>query len=355
MSVIVFRGLLEDSESFSAIREIEAFRILASRSSTRKYFLREDTFDSALLGHRELSIPQGPLTVAALGWDPPERSTHFHLSLLSVDGDTLSEPDVDEDLSEVVSALRVLNTKSMTLLEGEGKDHALVWERRVDLRTLEPHEAKGMGYLAARPEGDQENDLRRLIDDSVNVLSELDVNKRRIDAGIAPVNIVWPWGQGIRPTVSNLALRLGYPWRVASASLALRGYARLSGLRIQAWPRLNQIHGKDVSRVIEEFKKESHLLLDIDFSGLQGEEHLEEKIYKADVLGRTLLLPLLEYCKDRDYPLWILASNSANDGLISSVEFRDSGRDMFPFDERVLTEREVPEVNLTQLLANAWR
>ncbi len=356
MSVLVFRGLLEDSEDLSAVREVETFRLLGSRCSTLRFFTREDPFDSAVLGHAGLSMPQGPLTVAALGWDPPERSTHFHLSLLSLEGDSVCaiEDRVSaDDLRLVEAELAKLKTQSMTVLKGEGLDHALVWERRVDLLTHAPGFAFEHGYLASRPEGDQENDLRRLIDDSVNILGELEFNQRRMDSGLPPLNLAWPWGHGVRLPVDNLALRLGYPWQVRSASLSLRGYARLSGFRISPLPPLDSLHGKDVSRLVEDLKKEPHTLAELDFSPWQGEQHLEEKAYRLDVLGRTLVEPMLEFCRDREYPLWILATNREDNGVAAKVEFREHMRDHFPFDERSLSERNVPEINLSHLLANS--
>src|SRR5436309_2660365 len=40
-------------------------------------------------------LRQGPLTVSALGADPPPRSTHFHLSLMSFRDGTATLPRVD--------------------------------------------------------------------------------------------------------------------------------------------------------------------------------------------------------------------------------------------------------------------
>ena len=81
------------------------------------------------------------------------------------------------------------------------------------------------------PEGDNEPALRRFIDDSINLLSELEFNAERLDKGLLPVNLLWPWGQGIRTDVPNLALMRGAPATVLSDSLRLEGVARLAGYR----------------------------------------------------------------------------------------------------------------------------
>src|SRR4051812_26415208 len=70
-------------------------------------------------------LRQGPLTVSALGADPPERSTHFHLSLMSLEDGVARIPKVEiapEEQREIMSLAKKLNTKSLTVVEGEGLD-----------------------------------------------------------------------------------------------------------------------------------------------------------------------------------------------------------------------------------------
>lgn len=71
--------------------------------------------------------------------------------------------------------------------------------------------------------------LRRFIDDSINLLGEQEFNLRRIDEGLAPVNLIWPWGQGFPPVIPNLALQRGTPCHVLSPALGLRGLSKMCG------------------------------------------------------------------------------------------------------------------------------
>ena len=180
----------------------------------------------------EGQLRPGPLLVSAFGADPPERSTHFHLSLLqSVDGrasDSTLEVS-DEELREVLEAAKKLNTKTLTLVAGEGRDHGLVWEGLGDMRTHGLQELAEKPVRQCLPEGDPEVMLRRYIDDSINLLSELELNVRRAGEELPLLNLLWPWGEGIRLRVPNLALRRGGPAWVVSESLRLQGLARLAG------------------------------------------------------------------------------------------------------------------------------
>lgn len=353
MAVLVLSGLLADNESESIVREVEAFKILSDVSSTVRFAVNGDEdFEAVLLGYHDLKIAPGPLTVAALGWHPPERSTHFHISLLSLDGDVGKVPIgllEDAERRELESALMKLNSKSMTMLMGEGLDYALVWERRIDMLTHDPEFLIEQGLKASLPEGDFENDLRRLIDDSVNILSELELNQRRIDAGELPVNLAWPWGHGERVSVPNQALRLGYPWNVLTCSLSLRGYARLSGLNPSRIEPRTKLSDRETKRLLESTKREPRSVVTIDFK--EGDDP-EEKAYTLESLGRGLLLPLMEDARERKLPFAVVATGGNGSGLIARWSEKASERDMFPFDERSLHEKGVVQTDLAQLLGS---
>ncbi len=354
MAVLVFPGLLAESESDSIIREVEAFSIVCDVSSVARFNVDVDEdFEAVLLGHHGLKVAPGPLTVAAFGWHPPERSTHFHLSLLSVEGNTVQRPAnslTDDERREIESALTRLNSKSMTVLMGEGLDYALVWERRIDMLTHQPEFALEHGLRASLPEGDFENDLRRLIDDSVNILSDLELNHRRMDAGVPPVNLAWPWGHGERISMANRALRLGYPWHVLTPSLALRGYARLSGLNPSRIESRTKINDRELKRLLDSVKREPRAVATIDF--LEGDDP-EEKAYTLDRLGRSLVLPLMEDARERKIPFAVVATDGKNrKGLIARWSEKASERDMFPFDERSLHEKGVAQTDLAELLSS---
>jgi 2,3-bisphosphoglycerate-independent phosphoglycerate mutase len=181
-----------------------------------------------------VKLAPGPIVVAALGVDPPERSVHFELSLLSVDEDGLVNrpptPPNDQEMRALAAAGARLATKRLIPVFGHRLTHGLVWEEgSLDLGTSSPVE--GSPVYAHLPEGDGEPLLRQLIDDSVNLFSELELNRRRVDEGKAPFNLLWPWGQGFRHPLPNLALRRGSSVEVRSGSLRLRGLSRLVGYR----------------------------------------------------------------------------------------------------------------------------
>lgn len=183
----------------------ELFRLAAHRSDARAWV--------GLPGGSPLAA--GPLMVAALGLEPPSRSVHYWLSLLSADesGHVRSPESVRLDppiRAALEDAMARLATRRLHPRFGFEADHALVLEQgSLDVGTHEPETVVGKPWMESRPEGDDERRLRTLIDDSMNLLDGLEFNRRRADEGLPKLNLLWPWGPGFPPEMPNLALRRG--------------------------------------------------------------------------------------------------------------------------------------------------
>ncbi len=345
-TVVIAPGLVGEVGGDSVLRQsLPSLQALSEFGSVFKLDAMPEleTPESLYLGMRpqEAQMAQGPLTVSALGADPPDRSTHFHLSLLSLDGETVSKPayvpSPDEEQSLWTVAKR-LDTRSLTLLQGERLDHALVWEGLGDFLTWSP-ERQGLLLSEHLPQGDAENALRRLIDDSVNLLGGLEINEKRLDEGLPPFNILWPWGHGRRVSVPNLALRRGEPAVVESGSLRLQGLTRLAGyshgdrasvgrgMKTRFADLAKRCLGRSLSFVVIEGAFE-----------LRELGHMEELEWLARELDRGLLTPLLEDSIKLKSRVSLLApGESVGLGLRSDVR---SERQL-PFDERTLEEKGV--------------
>ncbi len=97
---IVVPGWLAGNDGDSILRQsLPALARLAEAGELAKVapLPEVETPEALLLGLApdKVRLAQGPLMVAALGADPPERSTHFHLSILSLTDDAVSIPRLD--------------------------------------------------------------------------------------------------------------------------------------------------------------------------------------------------------------------------------------------------------------------
>jgi 2,3-bisphosphoglycerate-independent phosphoglycerate mutase len=317
------------------------------------------TPEAAFLGMRtgEAEMAQGPLTVSAFGADPPDRSTHFHLSLLTFDGERIADPQVDpaqEELERILEMTNQLNTRSLTIVKGDGRDHGLVWEGLGDLSTHPAKRVEGEAIRAFLPEGDAEVALRRFIDDSINLLSESELNQRRIDEGLPPFNLLWPWGHGVRVPVPNLALRRGEPVMVESESIRMAGLSRLAGYRHGDRHGLRHGLNLDLPQLANRSLETGTLLALV--SGprrLRAKGQLEELEWFVSRLDSELLRPLFDAAAREPRMIVLLAPRASGPGLALNYVHGAAGSNTVPFDERALSELSVPVADLSTAVDEA--
>jgi 2,3-bisphosphoglycerate-independent phosphoglycerate mutase len=349
-TLIIAHGLVAgDGEESVLGSSLRAIRTMSDEGEVERLAkLPEVAAPEALylgLPPQEADIAQGPLTVSALGADPPDRSTHFHLSLLSLQDGKIELPrfvPTPEDEEALWQVARRLDTRTLTLLRGERLDHALVWEGLGDHRTSRPDQADGQPMQEHLPEGDAERALRRMVDDSVNLLAELELNARRIDEGLQPLNVLWPWGEGVRPRVPNLLLRRGERATVESASLRMQGLARLAGYAHED----RALMGRGLGTPFEEVAKRA-LARELTVIYLHGPGELrrrgklEELEWYARQMDERLLQPLVEEALRADSRVALVATGSG-DGLFVQLRQHAVGKSGTPFEERVLEDLSVP-------------
>ncbi len=300
------------------------------------------------LGPNEAQLHQGPLTVAALGADPPDRSTHFHLTPMSFEDGVGSEIDFEiseEDQRQVFEQAKRLNTPKLTIVEGRDRDHGLVWEALGDLGTTAPGKVNNVAdYL---PEGDGEPLLRRFIDDSINLLSGLPLNEQRRDEGLPQINLLWPWGQGVRIPVPNIAIKRGERADVFSGSLRLAGRSRLAGYKHA--DRLT--FGKGTNTRFEQLRDQlmianvSITVIDAP-SKLLHFERPEELNWIANEIDVKLLKPILEKALTSTTKISLLVPTKEV-GIGLTYETGDQNANSIPFDERALDEKLLPTLDLS--------
>ncbi len=304
----------------------------------------------------QAQMAPGPLVVSALEADPPPRSTHFCLNLMSCqDGqiDKVHGTIEPAELRMILELAKKLDTKFLTLVPGPQTEHGLVWEKRGDMFTLPAPEAEGRPLAASLPEGDAERELRRYIDDSMNLLTELEFNQRRIDRGASALNLLWPWGQGERISLPNLALERGQPARVVSNSLRMAGLARLVGYRHADRGIFGRGLDQPWTKILEIVRSSSSTILLLGaFSQLRAEgvEKLEEMEWLVSRLDEALIRPLLEDLRQEPTRV-LLASPGGEQGLAVVAETGKPSVSLTPYDERALDDRGVMRTSVQDSVA----
>jgi 2,3-bisphosphoglycerate-independent phosphoglycerate mutase len=300
------------------------------------------------LGMREdqATMRPGPLLVSAFRADPPPRSTQFCLNLLSFNDGMANQFDgaSPAEIAEVVDVAGRLNTRDLTLVPGEGFQHALVHEKYLHLHTCPADEVIGKEVLPNLPQGDAEPSLRRYIDDSVNLLSGLELNQRRVDHGIPPLNLLWPWGQGQRLPLPNLALQRGAPAEVYGSSLRLAGLARLVGY--QSMDRRAFQSRLQTNFDLPLLAREPSITAIEDIGARRTAGNYEEARWMVRELDRRLLSPLADRLRTEPVRVTIIGTNR-DGGLTLTAESGPTNEGIYPFDERSLDERNLAKTSIT--------
>lgn len=302
------------------------------------------------LGPKEGQMPQGPLTVAALGADPPDRSTHFHLSLMSLQSGVVKPIDLTvpaDDLAPIMAQASRLDTKKLTVVLGAGADHGLVWESLGDMRDVPAAEAVDQTLKSVLPDGDGEVALRRFIDDGVNLLAELELNERRVGEGLDPINLLWPWGHGVRVPVPNLTRNRGERANVVTGSLRLAGLARLCSYKPTDRARFGRGLNTRLEFVASTAVSGTLTIALIDaLSEFRSAKLLEEAEWFAREFDDRLLAPLLKELAQGPSRITLLAPGVEGGlGLTLSTGSKSEGN--LPFDERTLDEAKATTIDLS--------
>ena len=364
---IVVPYLASDPEQESALRTLPpALAQVVERGTVKKLSPMEQsvTPEAAWLGIApgEAQVPQGPLTVAALRHDPPDGSVHFHLTLCSADAagrlEMVTEAPSDEEVRIVFQAAEQLRTGALTPLAGEGTDHALVWEDgSIEMSSEAPTAVVGEPLLAHAPQGDGEKTLRRFIDDAVNLLSALELNHVRTEEGRPPLNCLWPWGQGFRPDLPNLALQRGDVAHVESGSMRMEGLSRLVGYTHGDRAAFGRGLKIDYARMRDGATGgRPTLALLHNVEEMQRHGRLDEIAWSLERLSEAVVEPLLGDQGEHPFMLRLAApggcaslggspDRASSTGLALEYDSRRPGQGRAPFDERALDDPRLPAVH----------
>jgi 2,3-bisphosphoglycerate-independent phosphoglycerate mutase len=301
------------------------------------------------LDSETISMQQGPLTIAALGYDPPDRSAHYHLSMLSIEGEVVEIPKVQvhpELIDQILELSKKLNTTRITICGGAESNHGLVIEQgSPESETASPELAHGKLMRESLPKGDDELKLRRFIDDSINLLSEQDFNLQRLDNGLQPINLLWPWGGGWRQQVPNLGLRYGEIGYVASNSIRFQGLTKLAG-----WKHCSRNEPERGTRINFEFllnwvrSHELSICFLSEFAEFRRAEKYEELSWLASEMNRRLFMPLYADMIEGEVKVTVISPSSHVDtsGIAMTSGLRLLDEASAPFDERLLEEKRIP-------------
>ena len=139
-----------------------------------------------------------------------------------------------QDAHILMEAVRQkFNTEEFQFYPGTSYRNIMIWKhgKPVPLEPPHDHLTRKIGpYLPREPV------LRRIMEESYDLLNDHPLNRARAAEGKHKGNSLWYWGAGTRPSLENVQAKTGLKGAMVSAVDLLKGIAVGSGMRVYSVP-----------------------------------------------------------------------------------------------------------------------
>jgi 2,3-bisphosphoglycerate-independent phosphoglycerate mutase len=278
-----------------------------------------------LLGYDVAKYYSGraPLEAASRGVELSADEVAFRCNLVTVDDGIMIDYSAghitSEEAAELIDRIDAeLGSEKLRFYSGVSYRHLLTVPLDKgnmldsDLLCTPPHDIVGQPIAAYLPRGEDEGLIRKLMSDSVRVLSEHEVNRRRTDAGKRPANMIWLWGQGRRPSMPVFSDLYAVTGSVISAVDLIRGMGKYAGLSVVEVPGATgyfdtNYEGKGAYGV-DALRERDFLFMHVeapDEAGHVGD--VEEKIRAIENFDKLVVGPIVEeLSRSKEYRAMVL-------------------------------------------------
>ncbi|MDR1809886.1 MAG: cofactor-independent phosphoglycerate mutase [Prevotella sp.] len=266
---------------------------------------------------------RGSLEAASIGIDIAPDEMAMRCNLICVENGKIKNHSAghisSEEAKELIRFLdRELNDGKASFYPGVSYRHLLKLKGgNKNLRCTAPHDVPGTPFddvliKAGTPEAAATADyLNRLILKSQDLLKEHPVNRKRIAAGKAPANSIWPWSPGYRPQMQTLqklfGVKSGSAISAVDLIMGIGVYAGLKPVHVEGATGLydTNYEGK-AQAAIDALKHDDFVYLHIEASDEAGHEgDCKLKIKTIEYLDSRVVKPIYEATKDWDEPVTI--------------------------------------------------
>ena len=295
---------------------------------------------------------RGPLEAASIGIELGKNDCAFRCNLINIREGEMRDFSAGhistEEADEVISELNgKLSTGGVRFYTGVSYRHICVIRGKFDnLRCTPPHDITGKNTGEYLPEGEGRETVRRLMDESIDLLKSSSVNKKRIDEGKTPATQIWLWGQGYKPELPSFPDRFGFKGSVITAVDLIRGIGVLAGLDVinvdGATGFVDTNYEGKADAAIESLKDRDFVFIHVeapDEAGHAGD--VDMKIKAIEEIDIRLLKRIIENVKG-DFRMLIMPDHptpiSIKTHSRSPVPFILSGTGVKPNDVNIYTE-----------------
>jgi 2,3-bisphosphoglycerate-independent phosphoglycerate mutase len=206
-----------------------------------------DVATLSLFGYDPLECYTGraPLEAAAIGIELGAQDWAIRCNLVTVEAGTMRDFTAghirNDEASQLIESLQAeLGTSELAFYPGVSYRNLLVYHGAKDgpfgetTRTQPPHDIPDHPIANHLPEGSGAEILRKLMDQSREILARQPINQARAARGERAATQIWLWGQGRAPRLRPFSEIHGKRGAIISAVDLVRGVGTLIG-----WQRID--------------------------------------------------------------------------------------------------------------------
>lgn len=199
----------------------------------------------AVMGYDPLRhrVGRGPVEAASMGIELAPGDVAFRCNLVTcVDGvmvDSSAGHITTQEARVLISALGdKLGGERIDFVPGVSYRHLVIFREAddpqalIDVSCVPPHDIVGMKIRDWWPRGGAADVVRGLMEASVEVLADHEINVVRRDLGEKEATMIWLWGQGGRAELPRFCDVWGVRGAVISAVDVVNGFAALAGMQV---------------------------------------------------------------------------------------------------------------------------
>ncbi len=327
-----------------------------------------DVANLSILGYDPKKYYSGraPLEAANLGIELEDEDVAFRCNLITVSGDNLLDYSAGHiktlEAEKLIKFIdQKLGNNKMRFFPGISYRHLLLVKRGAELnlqnlKCAAPHDVSGQSIKKNLPKGDNAEIIVKLMLDSKELLSNHEINQVRLDLKENPANMIWLWGQGLKPVMPKFKDKFGLSGSVISAVDLIKGLGRILGLEVINVPGATGYYDTDyeakAKAAIKSLKKNDFVFVHVeapDEAGHNGD--LREKLTAIERFDQLVVGPFLEYAKAKpDCRIMIMPDHATPLALkthtAEEIPFALYGKDIPPGGSSGYSEKEAQQAPL---------
>lgn len=282
-----------------------------------------DVANMSIMGYnpQKYYTGRGPLEAASIGAEMEDDDVAFRCNLIFQEDGLLADFNADHISTEESSELiEMLNSK----FGDYGKFYLGISYRNLfvsrdnetaALKSTPPHDIVGepIKEYILKPENNKKAQIiNRLMEEARKILENHPINKKRVENGKKPANMIWLWGQGPKPQMKPFVDKYGLKAATITGVDLIKGLGVYMGLTNVFVPGATGYYDTDYCGKAKYALKslEDHDLVFIHVEAPDEAAHagdVEEKIMAIERIDRRILGKLMDELPEyEDYSISIL-------------------------------------------------